>query len=63
MDLERFNRAGIEVEYMDYSGYPVYRQLHGGFEHGVSVLDLLFNEGKEARRFLDRSVAEEKPFG
>ncbi|MGD9787577.1 MAG: WbqC family protein [Sulfuricellaceae bacterium] len=63
MDLERFHRAGIEVEYMDYSGYPVYRQLHGEFQHGVSVLDLLFNEGREARHFLDRSPQGEKLHG
>lgn len=54
MDMECFRQAGIELEYMDYSGYPVYRQLHGEFEHGVSILDLIFNEGKAAHRFLDR---------
>jgi hypothetical protein len=52
MDEAQFGRAGITVEFMDYSGYPEYRQLHGAFEHGVTVLDLLFNEGPEARRFM-----------
>jgi len=37
---------------MDYSGYPAYRQLHGQFEHGVTVLDLLFNEGPDAARYM-----------
>ena len=37
---------------MDYSCYPEYRQLYPPFEHGVSVLDLIFSEGPEARRFL-----------
>lgn len=47
-----FEREGIGVSYMDYSGYPAYTQLHGPFEHGVTVLDLLFNEGPEARRYM-----------
>jgi len=48
----RFAEAGIELRYMDYSGYPVYRQLYPPFEHGVTILDLLFSEGGEARKFL-----------
>lgn len=43
---------GIEVEYMDYSGYPTYPQGAGPFEHAVSVLDLLFWTGPEARNYL-----------
>lgn len=54
IDEERFRRAGVEVAFMEYSGYPVYRQLHGTFEHGVTVLDLLFNEGRDAPRYLER---------
>jgi hypothetical protein len=42
----------IHVEWMDYSGYPEYRQLHQPFEHGVSILDLIFNEGPRARSFM-----------
>jgi hypothetical protein len=37
---------------MSYSGYPEYPQLHGAFEHAVTVLDLLFNTGPEARHYL-----------
>jgi hypothetical protein len=40
-----FAAAGITVEWMSYQGYPEYPQLHGNFEHAVSVLDLLFNVG------------------
>jgi hypothetical protein len=43
-----FEEAGIELEWMDYSGYPEYPQLHGAFEHKVTILDLLFNVGAEA---------------
>ncbi len=52
MDESLFSRAGITVSYMDYSGYPPYTQLHGQFEHAVTVLDLIFNEGHESRRFM-----------
>jgi hypothetical protein len=47
-----FREEGIEVEWMSYDGYPPYRQLFGDFVHGLSVLDLIFNEGREARKYL-----------
>jgi len=37
---------------MDYSGYPEYIQLTNTFEHGVSVLDLIFNEGYDAKKYM-----------
>ena len=43
------DRDGIEVGWMDYAGYPEYRQPFPPFEHGVSVLDLLFCTGPRAR--------------
>lgn len=47
-----FEEANIELAWMDYSGYPEYHQLGSKFEHGVSILDLIFNEGPEARRYM-----------
>ena len=47
-----FATAGIRVEWMSYEGYPEYPQLHGGFEATVSVLDLIFNVGPDAPRYL-----------
>jgi hypothetical protein len=52
MDEALFEREGIALRYMDYSGYPEYRQLFPPFEHGVTVLDLIFNEGPEATRYM-----------
>lgn len=49
-----FADAGITTEWMSYQGYPEYPQLHGSFEHAVTVLDLLFNTGLEAPRYLRR---------
>jgi len=54
LDEDMFRRAGISVEWMDYSGYPEYPQLHGEFVHGVTVLDLLLNTGPDAQRYLKR---------
>lgn len=47
-----FEEAGIELEYFSYAGYPEYPQLWGGFEHAVTILDLLFNCGPEASQFM-----------
>jgi hypothetical protein len=52
IDPEVFERGGITLRYMDYSGYPAYPQLHGEFEHAVSILDLLFNTGPQALRYM-----------
>jgi hypothetical protein len=47
-----FTASGIDVHWFDYSGYPQYTQLFGQFEHGVSVLDLLFNCGNESPNYM-----------
>ena len=52
IDPALFERAGIELQYADYSGYPEYPQLFPPFEHSVTVLDLLFNTGPDAPRFM-----------
>ena len=54
MEAEKFDSAGIELHFVDYASYPEYPQLHGGFEHGVSVLDLLFNTGPQAQDYMRR---------
>lgn len=52
IDPARFEEAGIELEYKDYSGYPQYRQHSESFEHAVSILDLLFNTGPSAPEYI-----------
>ena len=52
LDEELFNRAGISVSWMDYIGYPEYRQLFPPFDHHVSILDLILNEGPEAPEYM-----------
>ena len=52
LDESIFVEAGIAVEWMDYSGYEEYHQLFPPFEHGVSVIDLILNEGENAKNFI-----------
>ena len=52
LDEAEFQRAGVAVEWADYSGYPEYRQRRPPFDHRVSIVDLVLNEGFGARRFL-----------
>jgi hypothetical protein len=52
IDPAEFAAAGIALKWMRYEGYPEYPQLHGPFEHRVTVLDLLFNAGPAARDYL-----------
>ena len=42
-----FRDHGISVVYQNYA-HPVYRQLYGEFVPYLSVIDLLFNSGKES---------------
>lgn len=52
IDPEAFESAGLQLIYKDYSGYPEYPQQHPPFEHGVSIIDLLFNVGPAAPEFI-----------
>ena len=52
MERDKFAPAGIQVTFADYAGYPEYPQLHGAFEHGVSILDLLFHTGADAIHYM-----------
>jgi hypothetical protein len=52
IDEDVFVDRGIQLCWFDYDGYPEYPQLWGAFNHGVSILDLLFNCGKESRLYM-----------
>jgi len=52
VDKNIFDESGIKLTWFNYSGYPEYPQLWGQFTHEVSVLDLLFNCGKDATRYM-----------
>ena len=52
LDEKAFADAGMNVAWMDYSGYPEYPQLYPPFEHGVSMIDLLFNTGTNVSSYM-----------
>jgi hypothetical protein len=52
LEEELFAKAGIALQYIDYSSYPEYKQLSPPFEHQVSIIDLIFNEGPEATKYM-----------
>jgi len=47
-----FSEQNIKLCWMDYNGYPEYPQLWGDFTHQVSIIDLLFNCGKNAPKYM-----------
>ena len=51
MNLELFDREGIEVIFQDFK-HPVYQQLFGDFEPYMSSIDLLFNCGDNSIEIL-----------
>jgi hypothetical protein len=51
LDESKFESAGIQVEWHTYGPYPEYPQSFGDFVHEVSILDLLFNCGRESHKY------------
>ena len=49
---ELFEAADIELEYMDYGGYPEYPQLYLPFDHAVSIIDLILMCGAESPYYI-----------
>jgi len=47
-----FKNANISIVWLDYSGYKEYSQLFPPSNHNVSIIDLLLNEGMNAKCFL-----------
>lgn len=51
MDLEVYERAGVCVEFQEFS-HPEYPQLFGKFLPNLSVVDLIFNTGERSLEYL-----------
>ncbi len=49
---EMLEKEGIKLRWMDYSTYPEYTQLFPPFKHDVTILDLIFNEGPNAKEYM-----------
>lgn len=52
IDEKVFADYELALIWFDYAGYPVYPQLWGEFNHEVTILDLLFNCGKDSSRYM-----------
>jgi len=48
IDQALFAEAEIALVWKEYAGYPEYPQSHPPFEHGVTILDLIFHTGPDA---------------
>jgi hypothetical protein len=59
LDVNLFHEHNIQVEWFDYSSYKEYNQLFPPFEHGVSIIDLIFNTGKDAFNYMKSKKIEE----
>jgi hypothetical protein len=51
IEREKFDEAAISLEFISYD-YPEYPQLHGAFQPQVTILDLLFNVGPDAGKYI-----------
>ncbi len=52
LDTDLLAAHGIRTVFKDFSGFPAYPQPPDPFDHGVSVLDLLFRVGPEAPEYI-----------
>jgi hypothetical protein len=52
LDTGKFEKSEIKIHWIDYSGYPEYRQLYNSFELKVSIIDLIINEGPKSTSFM-----------
>lgn len=53
---ELFNKESIKINWLDYSNYPEYFQLHPPFNHSVSIIDLIFNCGPNSNQYLKSPI-------
>jgi hypothetical protein len=56
IDKQQFRNEGVEVEFQHYD-HPEYRQVYQPFISYMSVVDLLFNCGKNSLGILSNEVA------
>ena len=52
LDVNKFSDASIKLEWFNYDNYIKYNQLYSPFNHHVSIIDLILNEGSNSFKFL-----------
>ena len=50
VDESLFSQSNIQIKYEKFQ-HPIYAQLHGEFIPNLSILDVLFNEGENTKKF------------
>lgn len=55
LDEKIFSDSGIKIMYEKFH-HPIYKQIHGDFMPQMSIIDLLFNEGENAKQILVNSI-------
>jgi hypothetical protein len=45
LEEEKFRSKGLDLRYQEFE-HPTYKQLFGEFVPGLSIIDMLFNEGR-----------------
>jgi hypothetical protein len=61
IDNNKFKNQNIKLAYIKYD-YPEYKQLYGEFNHNVSILDVIFNCGENAKEYIFMNNVEEVEF-
>lgn len=51
LNIKEFDNNGIKIDFHDYL-HPVYAQAYSGFEYNMSIIDLLFNHGRDTIKIL-----------
>lgn len=57
LEQSKFQEKGLTVQYQQFT-HPEYTQSHGGFIKGLSIIDLLFNHGKNSIHFIGETNRE-----
>jgi len=57
LNLDNFEKAGIKVEFQNLQ-HPKYHQPSTNFIPNMSIIDLLFNEGPNAKSILKNSITD-----
>lgn len=52
IESDLFVKAGVKLTWFDYLNYREYPQLWGEFTHHVSIIDLLFNCGRQSKDYM-----------
>lgn len=60
LDIDLFEKNNVEIRWLDYSGYKEYEQLYPPFEHAVSIIDLIFNTGKNSVNYMKAFIDGDK---